>query len=467
MMKILSRIFEKLTEKLPGIALAVLLQSSLECLGDFEPFQYESFKKMEAQTPMKEAIAAAQLDSQIFSATRNNFPAIRIIDKDDVEVPYLIQKAIDTKTRIIEENCRSDVMSLRELPENKIEITIRLRENEPSADGLTLITPHKNFERRVSVFGSEDGEYWIEIVKGALVFDYSRYMDVDNRKIDLLKNKFRLFRLEVEDVVDEKASPFRNLWLKMSDEAELEHVEQFSVFNRTFRIDRIDLWRRNKRQQFKNEVKANYPVAKFTISEDEEKKQTIIEVATLREPLTSLGIATPDRNFHRRAHVEVKRAQYGSEDWVEIGHATLSKIDFQGFRKETIKVGFPENRADVYRLVINNQDNQPLEISGMAAEGNVYEILYLNKTENNYRLFYGSETAEGPRYDFASVLGSMGETNQPVPTSLSAEMSNPNFNADLDQKGFQFLENKWLLVLITAIMVAALSWILVSTGRKI
>ena len=185
---------------------------------------------------MNEVIASTQLDSQIYSSTRNNFPEIRIIGNNNDEVPYHIEKAIETQSRTVEEISQSEIKSLRELPDNKIEIIIQLKYDEPSADGLTLISPQKNFERKVSVFGSENGDYWVEIISGALVFDYSRYMDVDNQKIDLPKNKFRQFRLEVEDVIDEKASPLRRLWLNLNDNAELEHIEQFSVYNRTFRI---------------------------------------------------------------------------------------------------------------------------------------------------------------------------------------------------------------------------------------
>ncbi len=468
-MKLIQRQLEPFSGKIPAIILIAiaLLRLATPCWADFESSQYGSFKTIEAQTPMKEVIASAQIDSEIYFSTRKNFPGIRIIDHNNAEVSYHIEKAIDTQTRTIEEICRSEIKSLRELPDNKIEIIIQLKYDEPPADGLTLISPQKNFERKVSVFGSENGDYWVEIVAGALVFDYSRYMDVDNRKIELPKNKFRLFRLEVDDVIDEKASPLRRLWLNLNDKAELEHIEQFSVYNRTFRIDRINLWRKNTRQQFKNDVKKKYPVADFSVSENEKEKQTIIELSTLGEPLTAIGIITPDRNFNRRAHIEVKRIQYGNEVWVKIGHATLSKIDFQGYRKNTDFIEFPEHREEVYRLIINNQDNPPLQISELEAMGNVYEILYLNKAENQYRLFYGSETAEEPHYDFAKVLDSMRETMQTSPVSLSMEIKNPEYNAGAGWKGFQILENKWFLILITAALVVGLGWILISTGRKI
>ena len=464
-MKILARLIKPFSGKLSAIILIVLLRLSALCSGEFDPSQYKSFKNIEVLTPVNEVVASAQLDSEIYSSTRDNFPGVRIIDQKNTEVPYHIEKAITTQPLVIEKICRSEVKSLRELPDNKIEIIIQLKEDEPTADGLTLITPHKNFERRVSVFGSKNGEDWVEIVSRALVFDYFRYMDVDNRKIDLPENKFRQFRLEVEDIIDEKASPLRNLWLKLNDEIELEHVEQFSVYNRTFRIDRIDLWRKITRQQFEKEVKANYPVVGFKVTQDKDKKRTVITVTSQREPLTSLRIVTPDRNFHRRANVEVKRKQYGSEVWVDIGHETLSTI--QGIRQEKSSIKFPEHREEVYRLIINNQDNQPLQISGLEAEGNVYEILYLNNSENKYRLFYGSETAEKPQYDFANVLNSLRESNQSAPAHLSNELGNPDYDSDSDRRSFQIFENKWFLASITAFMVAVLGWILFSTGRKI
>lgn len=465
--KLLTHLLELIWRKLPGLTLIVLLGLTAPCSGDFEPSQYKWYKNIEVQTPMNEVIASAQFDSQIYFSARKYFPGLRIIDNNNAEVPYHIEQSINTQPRVIEQLCRSEVNSLRELPDNKIEIIVQLQYGDLFADGLTLITPQKNYERRVSVFGSEDGINWIEIVSGALVFDYSRYMDVHNRRIDLPKNKFRIFRLEVEDVIDERASPFRNLWLKLNDKTELEHIEQFSIYNRTFRIDRIDLWRNITSQQFEKEVKANYPVVDFTVKEDEDKKQTVIEVVTHREPLTSLGFVTPDRNYHRQAHIEVKRIQYGNEIWIEIGRQSLLKIQLQGFQQKNRFIEFPEHRDKIYRLIIDNHDNPPLKISGVEAIGNVYEILYLNKAENNYRMFYGSETAEKPKYDFANVLNSMRESVQTLSASLSEEIINPEFNKESDRKSFQFLENKWFLTMITALMVVVLGWVVYSTARKI
>ena len=81
--------------------------------------------------------------------------------------------------------------------------------------------------------------------------------------------------------------------------------------------------------------------------------------------------------------------------------------------------------------------------------------------------FNGSKTAERPQYDFANVLNSLRESNQSASAHLTAEIINPEYNAGSDRKGFQFLENKWFLVLITATLVVTLGWILISTGRKI
>ena len=47
-----------------------------------------------------------------------------------------------------------------------------------------MVTPLKNFERHVRVFGSQDSEDWSPLVDDAFVFDYSEIIDVHNDEID-------------------------------------------------------------------------------------------------------------------------------------------------------------------------------------------------------------------------------------------------------------------------------------------
>ena len=60
----------------------------------------------------------------------------------------------------------------------------------------------------------------LPLVSDGIIFDYSQYMDVSSREIALPKNSFREFKVTIDDVTDEKESPFKELTRTFKDAKE-------------------------------------------------------------------------------------------------------------------------------------------------------------------------------------------------------------------------------------------------------
>ncbi len=152
-------------------------------------------------------------------------------------------------------------------------------------------------------------------------------------------------------------------------------------------------------------------------------------------------------------------------DWVEVGRATLSLIQFRAFRHAELRVDFPEQRHEHYQLVIENADNPPLEITGIEAEGTPYRLVFLGSQDRTYRVEYGSDTAEPPRYDTAAVLASLSRGYQPVPVTLSPPIANSGYRAE---RGFRDIVSSTIFLTLAIIaMVVALGWALFRAGQRI
>jgi hypothetical protein len=271
----------------------------------------------------------------------------------------------------------------------------------------------------------------------------------------------------IEGIVDEKASPFRAIWLHSRKGEEIERSEGFSVRNRPFRLDRIELWAQRERETFKSEQTTVFPVRGFTVRRDAEKKQTIVEIESGGEPLNKLAMTTPDRNFSRPATVEVEKEVYGNTKWVEIGSGTLSAIEYLDFKKESLAIPVPEHRARKYRLIIRDEDNAPIAIESISGEGRIYQVVFLAKPSTEFQVYYGSAKAESPHYDIATVLAPIRHTYKPVLASLGPESANPAYDVKEDKPRSRLLENKLFLAAAIAAMVAILAWALFSTSRKL
>ena len=202
--------------------------------------------------------------------------------------------------------CDSDVVALHEHADS-IEVIVRLDANAPAADGLTILTPLTDFERRVDVYGSDDGVKWTPLATGGLVFDYSRYMNISNREVSLPKNRCRRLKVSVAGIADAKESPFLDLTRKCRNGREVERIEETWLERRPFRMDRIELWRQRQEKLGETERKVAYRVAQGRTEVDRAAKTTTVYVRTRREPLTELTLATSSRNFSRGAWCRRRR----------------------------------------------------------------------------------------------------------------------------------------------------------------
>ncbi|MEN6458671.1 MAG: DUF3999 family protein [Thermoguttaceae bacterium] len=368
-----------------------------------QPEMFRFSKPINRDQISKETILSVILDSDVYAATRSDFRDLRIFDNQGHETPYLIEKVTEPRMHTLRTLCGSTVKALHKHAE-ELDVLLRLDTDAPAADGLSIVTPLTDYERRVHVYGSDDGADWKPLVGERLIFDYSRYMDVSNREIRLPKNSYRWLKVSIAGIIDAKESPFVELNRKFRSGNEAERSEKTVLERRPFRIDRIELWHDTTEKLSENERKIDYRVVKWRVEEDTSDKATIIFVTMRSEPLTELVLATSSRNFHRSAAVQVPVKRGVRTEWIEIGCDRLSLLDFGGYRKESLGVFFPERRESEYRIVVHNQDSPSLTVQGVTAQGNVYRAVFLAAADQNYRLCYGSDESEPPRYDIAAVL---------------------------------------------------------------
>ncbi len=290
-------------------------------------------------------------------------------------------------------------------------------------------------------------------------------MDIRNRDIEFPVNEYRQLKLVVEQELDDRESPLRELIRSREVGKQDRQVEITQTQRRPFRIDGVELWRMVEKEAGRKVEAVRYPLVGFRVEHDPKKKETRVEIQSRREPLVRFSVATASRNFSRTARVRVPVERGERTDWVEVGRATLSLIQFRAFRRAELRVDFPEQRQERYQLVIENADNPPLEISGVEAEGTPYRLVFLDSQGRTYRVEYGSETAEPPRYDTAAVLGSLSRGYQPVTVNLGPQTVNSGYRAERGSRGI-FNSSLFLTLAIVA-MVLVLGWALFRAGKRI
>jgi hypothetical protein len=459
-----------------AMAVCLTLWTTLAC-NAAQPKSLQFYKEVDREESAEEEILAAKLDSDLYAGTQNEFSDLRVVDSSGNEIPYQLEKEVETRTKILHSPCPSQVESLVENEDNSIEIIVSRTEKAPAADGLALYSPLKDYERRVSIYGSNMGsssngvsnkdDSWQMLVDGDVLFDYSRYMEVSNREVALPKNNYQRFRIVIEAVTDQKSSTLVELTRQFRGDEEAGRTERTTVRQRALRIDRIELWQNVTHHWDNKETKTDYPILEFVPKENSDTKQTMITVHTQREPLTALTLETANSNFSRTVVVQVPVTRGIVKEWVDIGRSAISVVRFQGFEQEKLTIHFAEQRQAEYRIVISNEDSPALEITGVAAEGNIYRAIFFADPEETYRLYYNNKLAKKPSYDMAALAIAMGEGYQAVARSLGPQVKNPDFGKN---PGFQFsriLDNRLFLAGVISLMVVFLTFLLFRAGKHI
>ncbi|MGR9105349.1 MAG: DUF3999 family protein [Gammaproteobacteria bacterium] len=429
---------------------------------------FDFSRTIEFPSSEQEEFLSIHLDSALYDHTRNGFPDIRLIDAARVETPFLIDKLRSQRSKSVRRHQDARIVSLQQSENGAIEILLRLNDDAPPAEGLSLNTPLVNFEHRVRVFGSADGKSWHSLLEDGLIYDYSRFIDLSNREIALPANPYRWLKVRVEEPVQSYESENLELTREWQHGQQQGHRESLNIRRVPLRIDRIGYWYSEVQARPAVDTLLDYPVAGFNVVQDEDKKRTLIEITTRREPLTAFIIQSDQRNFSRRAIVEIPDTAQGIRSgWRQIGEAKLQRISFRALHREHLRVAFPEHREQQYRIVIQNDNNPPLEVGGVRARGKAYRLLFFAEPGKTYGLEYGDDSAPAPVYDTASLEAALAASYEPARVEAGAE--NP---APKGAGGRQFDFTRWLnsdlfLGGVVFLVVVILAAALVNAGKRI
>lgn len=450
-----------MTKTLIGIACVL----AATCVANAEEPSFQFRKEISAVGKAEETLVSVALDSDVYAATQIGLADVRVQDASGKAIPFVIRKSRTVKSQTVHRHTwTARLFKVRPLADNGLEITLTLDKDDPAPNGLRLISELKNFEQRVRVLTSVDGENWEPAGNEAIIFDYSRYMDFRNDQVPFPSTTRKHVRVIIDDVTSDQQSELLELTRRLRGAKETERTERITIDRRPFRINRIEFWQDVPAE---GDGKQVYLAAGFKVVEDSKTRQTIVQIETHREPLTQIAIETSSRNFSRNCVVEVPEKEWagGKVLWAS-GSATLSRLDFKSLKREDLSVPFPEMRYDKYRLVIDNRDSEPLKITGVKLEGNVYEVNFLSATNQPYQLLYGNPDAQAPQYDTAAIETLLKEKYRPETLKLGPQQkvvgaAPPAF------KWSRVINDPRLLTGIIGLLVLVLGWALYVAVKQI
>jgi hypothetical protein len=363
-----------------------------------------------------------------------------------------------------------DTVAFERLTNNCIEIVVSAHEAGHSINAVILHTGLRNFEKQVTVSGSEDRQAWTVLAEARPIFDYSRFIDLRHDRVDIVPGRYAFYKLDISNIVESPQSPLVQIVRETQDGALAREVEKTSFTREDFRIESMDFIETLESVLESDRVTRPCNLENLAVTNDSKTRTTIVTFDTPSVPLIELTLTTPSVNFSRKLTVEgcndkTERHDTGAVPpaWQPIVSSTLTRIDIGKFQQNSTAIGLGGvRRFRHYRLTVHNLDSPPLNIAGVEAKGEVHEALFFRESSAAYRVFYGARDMAPPRYDIAAVLE---KTEGPDADVFVAGKQEDN--ASYKPGRTPAFTGKRLLLPVVMLMVITLVWLIAKTVKRI
>jgi len=366
----------------------------------FDAAEYQ-FQRRVMPAGARGEFAAVTLDAEVYAVARGDLHDLRLVDTAGTVQPHHIVRGMTPREYMARRPQPHRIAHVVETASNTLEVVLELTGEHTAANGVTIHTPLKDFERTVTVYGSDDGQAWTLLLAQALIFDYTRFMDVHNHDIRLpAQTRAAWLKLVISGVTDEQAASLQRV-TRSAQQAAVWAEERAAIARRPLRIEQLEVWRDERVTERGACDSMAYPLAAYRVSNDTARQTTWVEFSVRRVPLTQIIFDIADKNFSRRATVYARMAD---DAWVAIHHATLTRLHLTGYHHERLALDLPEQRHDWYRVEIENGDSLALDVRGVQVRGPVYRLTWMPQAETPYLLYLGNAQARAPRYDLAALV---------------------------------------------------------------
>lgn len=282
---------------------------------------------------------------------------------------------------------------------------------------IQLNFKNKNFDWKIKLEGSQTREDWQTIV------DNYRILSIDNNSvkfnhtsISLPASDFRFYRLTIPATV----------------KPEFERAEiSFEKFIP------------GKRKLHKT--------ANTNITENKELQQTEIKIKLAKiVPVSQLDFIIADNfDYYRPVTIQYLSDSIKTENGMKHRYRTITSATLNSLKENSFS--FPTVFTNRLKIIIRNENNQALDITGVEVYSNSFELIARFTEECEYFLYYGNNKAPIAHYDIERFPDKIPETA--VGIMLGNEMTNDVAVIEKKDKSAIFENSYWLWLILAALGV--------------
>ncbi len=359
-----------------------------------------------------------KLPDEIFGKTSSGLEDIRIIgvtnDLDTIEVPFILQvkKDRDKKKNI----------NFKTINTSKIKdvyyFTFEIFSSE-SINQISLNFEQENFDWRVKLEGSNDQKSWFTIISDYRILSiFNESANYQFTKLKFADAKYQYYRLSLASQEPPKLTS-----------AEISQTE------------------------FSDVTLKEYQIKNFIVEEKEDTKETEVDInLQMPIPINSIGfnISSPF-DFYRPIKIMGLIDSTRTENGWKYNYKNLTTGTLNSLEKN--EFSFNSTLVKKMKVLISNNDNQALKITGIGLKGYEHELVFRIDEDAQYFLFYGCGDAKRPSYDIEQFVSKI----PPQLTLLNVGEEQLLNNKNITKKEPLFKRMTWLWG-VMGLIILVIGW---------
>ncbi|MEP2279141.1 DUF3999 family protein [Maribacter sp.] len=366
---------------------------------------------------------AIEIPNDVFSEVNTNMSDIRIYGvtaNDTIEAPYLhkVSKAEDSNSEIYfnlfnSVNNSKGYFYTYELPQKE------------TINKMLLNIEDSNFNWEVTLEGSRHMKHWYTILEDYRILSINN--DQTNYSFTTLKfpdANYRYYRILINST-------------------EKPNLTSVNILKKAI-----------KTAEYRD-----YKIETFKVTQEE--KKTIIDIdLNKRVPLNLLELTVDDNiDYYRSVSIQYLADSVQTEKGFYYNYRPLAKRTLSSMEDNSFQL--PGTLANKVRVIVLNNDNQPLKISGAKLKGYIHTLTTRFIEPATYYLVYGKPNTNFPNYDISKTTVSLPENITKLDFGNVVEIPKP-----VIETTNPLFENKWWLWLIIAVVIALLGYFTIGMMKK-
>lgn len=304
------------------------------------------------------------LPTEIFDKTKTDFSDIRLIgltaNKDTLQAPYILQLASEKLTQVA-----VSFKLINQAKNNRGSYFTFETPVESAINQIQLSFKPLNFDWKVTLEGSQNQQEWFAILTDYRILSISTAdTNFHYTNLNFPTAKYRYFRLLIHNEKNPGFSAAKLL---------LNTVTAGNYNTYPIQLNALNEDKKNKLTEINLNLKSTVPVSKLTLA------------------------VKKNYDYFRPIHISYLSDSVQTEKGWQYRYGTLTSGTINSFEKSEFV--FNSTVLNKLKIVIENQDNVPLQIDSVQVEGYVHEVIARFTAPATYFLTYGNPLANKPNYD--------------------------------------------------------------------